>query len=312
MENSIWFTLVILASIIGALCTFSDNYIADVFFRGRLPQSQKVFLGPAYILTAFAIILLFPIQPIPLTSIIILLLVGAVTSLSDIPYRIALSKDDTTNVSLLQQISPIFYLIFGRMFLDQEISGWQLLAFIIVIIAPLIIIFSSRGRNRENKAKTSGLILIKSLLGALAGTLIVKFSQDFDIITVLFYSTLGRGLFSVFAALLRKNWQHRFKNVVRQNHGVKNLHFWFTLSMNHIFRVASSFIYYAALFLAPSVAVASVVAKTLDPIFVFSLGIVLSILWPNFGREKIQRRAILTHFTATTIAVIGIILMQIL
>ena len=74
----------------------------------------------------------------------------------------------------------------------------------------------------------------------------------------------------------------------------------------------SDFTYYIALSLAPAVAMASAVTKTLHPIMVFSFGVVLSVLWPNFGREKVKRKAILTHLTATAVAVVGIILMQIL
>ena len=58
---------------------------------------------------------------------------------------------------------------------------------------------------------------------------------------------------------------------------------------------------------------ASLVAATynvLELIFTFALGIILSIIWPKFGREKMERHVIVAHLIATILAAIGIILVQ--
>lgn len=303
-----WLAIAIVAAIISALCTFSDNYISDVLFKKRTPQAQGVFFGPAYLATALGLVLLLPIKGIPIFCAIGLIIAGAISSLGAIPYNIALGKDESTNVTILQQLSPIFYLILGRLILGEQIGGGQLLAFLVVLIAPTIIVLSSK-RGREGKIKIIGLVLAKSILAALAGTLVVKFGKDVDYTTMLFYVMLGKGLFDVVMIFVSKKWRTRFKNARKQT---KSIRFWTTLTIDHVISAASDFTYYTALILAPSVTMSAAVMKTLHPIFVFTFGVVLSILWPNFGREKVKRKVILTHLTATAIAVTGIILMQVL
>ena len=64
-----------------------------------------------------------------------------------------------------------------------------------------------------------------------------------------------------------------------------------------------------ALTLGP-VAIVSVVANASMMILTFVLGIILTIIWPNFGREKLKKRRVLAHLVATVLAVIGIIMLQ--
>lgn len=303
-----WLVLAIVAAILGAFCTFSDNYITDVLFKGRVPQAQNVFFGPAYLVTAFLLVLMFPLWSMPVLFAVGLVVAGAVSGLATIPYYIALSKDDSTNVTILQQLSPIFYLVLGRLFLGEEIVGGQLLAFLVVMIAPLIIILSSSKRGRETKMRTVGLVLVKSFLSALAGTMIVFFAKDCDLVTMMFYVILGKGLFGVSATMGLEKWRRRFKNARKQSGAIR---FWTTLVLDHFVSTTSDFTHYVALLLAPTVAMSSAIMKTLHPIFVFLFGVVLSVLWPNFGREKVKKRVILTNLIATTVAVIGIILMQV-
>jgi hypothetical protein len=40
------------------------------------------------------------------------------------------------------------------------------------------------------------------------------------------------------------------------------------------------------------------------------MGLLLTLIWPKFGREKLQKKVILVHFIATILVVIGIVLMQ--
>lgn len=309
MDNTTWLFLAIVAALASALTTFSDNYITDVLFKGRRPQAQKVFFGVAYILTAIMIVLLFPIHKVSILVMLGLIGAGAISGFASIPYYLALGKDDSTNVTILQQLSPIFYLILGRILLGEEIAGEQLVAFMVVLVAPLIVVLSTKGKRREAKIRNVGLIIINTLVSALAGTLIVKFGGNCDFATMLFFIAIGKGLTDVGLTIALKSWRKRFRDVMRRRHSMK---FWVTFISNHCLWLISDFTYYIALSLAPAVAMASAVTKTLHPIMVFSFGVVLSVLWPNFGREKVKRKAILTHLTATAVAVVGIILMQIL
>jgi hypothetical protein len=77
-----------------------------------------------------------------------------------------------------------------------------------------------------------------------------------------------------------------------------------------VFGVTKDFTYRAALFMAPSVAVASAASDSSTPIVIFFMGILLTLIWPEFGREKLNRKSIIVHLIATILVVVGIVLIQ--
>ena len=220
----------------------------------------------------------------------------------------ALSKDDTTNVTLLEQFSPIFYLIFGRFILGEQIGGAQLAAFLIVLAAPLLIVLSSKKRSKGNLIKTAGYVLVQVTIASLAHTLTAKYGAGVTPETMLFYLFIGKGIGDVIETVVVKKWRERWLHVWRKNH--TNPKFWLTMVIDHLLYVGYDACYFTALILAPTIAIAPAIIKTAKPILVFIFGIIFSILWPNFGREKINKRAVRIRLIATTLAVVGVVLMQ--
>ena len=305
----LWLVLTIIAALAAAIYTFFDNYIVDVFFKGRTPQAQKIFFGPAYLATAVLIALFANIQAMEVGNAIGLIMAGALASISYIPYYVALGKEEATSVTILEQLSPIFYLIFGWLILGESISGMQLAAFAIILLSPLVIVLGSHKSSQNSKIGIVLLMVGKVTISALANVSVVKFGGDSDLMTSIFYITLGKGLCDVVMSLIFKKWRVRFKQVAKKHR--KPLKFYGVFLVDHLLWLVSDFTYYAALTLAPVVAMVSAVAKSAQPIMVFVLGIILTAMWPKFGREKNNRRTIISHFIATVLAVIGIILMQI-
>ena len=82
------------------------------------------------------------------------------------------------------------------------------------------------------------------------------------------------------------------------------------LSINCLVRVVQQFAYRGALIAAPTVAIASVASDSAEPIVIFFMGLLLTLIWPKFGREKLQRKTVLVHLIATILVVVGIILLQ--
>lgn len=304
-----WIILTIIAAAAAAICTFYDNYLTDVVFKGKLSQSQKMFYGPAYLVTAIIILLIFPVEAVPILTAAGLIGAGMIVSVSSITYYIALEKDDTTNVTILQQFSPIFYLIFGRFILGEQITNGQLLAFLVVLSAPLLIIFTSHGRNKGAKFRTAGLVLTQVAIAALGHTIATSFGQSCDAITMVLYVMIGKGLGDIILMAFNKKWHARFKYVRKHT---KSVSFWGNLTAEHTLCVIYDACYYSALLVAPTIAVVPTIIKAATPILVFFFGIILSIMWPKFGREKVNKKSIAIRLTATTLATIGVVLMQVL
>ena len=57
-------------------------------------------------------------------------------------------------------------------------------------------------------------------------------------------------------------------------------------------------------------AIVSVTANSSQLILTFVMGIILTHLWPKFGREKLNKHIVRAHLIATVLAVIGIVILQ--
>lgn len=302
----LWVVLAIIAAATYAFCIFVDNYVTDIFFKNRKAQAQKVFYGPLTLFIAILIGVFGEIQTIPVENMLWLLISGVISGASLIPYVIALKRDESTNISLIEQLSPVFYLPLGWLMLGENISAVQIVALFIILIAPMMIIFSARKKGQKTKLTTAGLMLLKIIPHAIACVLVVKYGYDCSFVTMLFFVLLGRGIGDTVMTLVFKSWRKDFKKTIKRN-GKK---VYAVMTIDNLMWTVADFSYYAALMFAPALAMASGITKTLQPLLVFVFGIILTLLWPRFGREKLDRKTVMVHLVATIIAVLGIILMQ--
>ena len=81
--------------------------------------------------------------------------------------------------------------------------------------------------------------------------------------------------------------------------------------VNSILGVVADFTYRTALATAPAVALASAISDSSEPIVIFFMGIILTLIWPKFGREKLNKKTVLVHLIATILVVIGVAILQI-
>ena len=307
-----WLILVAIAVIFDVFRIYTDNYISDVYFKGRDVASQKMF--SAYGKTIFSVLVLaivgFSFSDFEPAAIGLLLLAGALSSLSEIPYYIALGIDDSTNIGIFMQLAPVLYLILGWLFLGDTFSPFQLIAIAIILIAPILIVVTSRKRSRKIKLHAALLAFLYILIAVIGNLLFVNVNGDnlntHLLVEGITITILGTGLTDGLTMLCLPKWRKRYRRVL-ENSKRKVL---IPLAASMTVGFVKSFAYRASLVLAPAVALASAVADSGEPIAIFFMGIVLTLIWPNFGREKLTKKTVLVHLTATLIVVAGIILMQ--
>ena len=305
-----WLVLVALAVIFDSLRIFTDNYTSDVYFKGRQAASQKLYHGYIHIVI-YGIILAFTgfnFFTTEITPLILLIISGALASIAGIAYFKALELDDSTNIGIFTQLSPVFYLILGWFFLGDTFSPLQLVAFVIILSAPFLIVFTTRKRSRKIKIRAVIYAFLYVIIAVTGNLLFVKandssinFVQEIGIIY------LSSGVVDVILAYTVKNWRHRFRTVAKQSKGK----IYVPLLANTLFGLIKQFSYRGALVTAPAVALASVAADSTEPIVIFFLGLVLTLIWPKFGREKLTRKTVLVHLIATALVVVGVVLLQV-
>ena len=305
-----WLVLVAIAVVADAIRVFADNYITDVYFKGKESVSQKHFYGWFFVILSIVMLFIFPvdIQATPLYLIGFLILAGCLNSLAGIPYYRAMEMDDTTNISIFVQLAPIVYLVFGWIALHESFSPHQLLGFAIILCGPFLVIATTRKRSRKVKIKAAIQAALYVVISVVANLIFVKTSDvtEMSFVQDMIFIFLGKGIGNIIICGFKPTWIQRFNTVVKKTKG-KMLR---PLIINAIIGITKDFTYRAALTLAPAVAIASVATDSASPIVVFFLGILFTIIWPAFGREKLEKKTVLVHMIATILVVAGIIILQ--
>lgn len=304
-----WLALVLITVIFDSTRIFIDNYISDHYFKGNGAVSQKLFYSYAFIILAIILLIIFGLDFSNPFAIIVFFASGLMHSLAGIPYYKALELDDSTNLGIFIQFAPVLYLIFGWFLLDEKFSIFQLLAFLLIIAAPLLIVFTAKKRSRKIKLKAIFYSLIYVFITVLANIIFVK--ENLIAENLSFYSEmalifLGKGVGNIFIIYTHPKWRKRFITVFKSSHK-KVLR---PLFSSYFISITKDFTYRGALALAPSVALASAATDSTTPIMIFFMGIILTLLWPEFGREKLNKKSVLTHLIATVLVVTGIIILQ--
>ncbi len=307
-----WLIFVAIAVFFDAIRIFTDNYISDVHFKGRDVAAQKLF--SAYVKPILAVVVLFitgfNIADFDTTTIILLISSGFLLSIADVAYYYALGIEDSTNIGIFIQLAPVLYLVLGWMFLGDVFSPIQLLAIAIILIAPVMIVLTSRKRSRKVKLKAVALAFTYVFISVIANLIYVKAnSETLDLNTIIqevSFVIMGTGIMDFVLMYTMPNWRSRFRRVQKTSKNKVLIPLAVSLTAGTI----KNYAYRTALVVAPAVALASAASDSVEPIVIFFMGLVLTLIWPKFGREKLDKKTVIVHLVATILVVIGIFLMQ--
>ena len=302
----LWLILSIAAALAWSIGAFIDNYQTDVIFNKKLPESMKIINGISYLIAAAVFFFVVRPETIEIWQIVLLMLSGIFASLSSIPYFAGLKYEEATGAAIYYQLIPIIYLIAGWSIFNEPITPRQIIGFIVIIIAPILIIFSRKTiRSRRKEYASAFFFILYVILAATSGILSTRVGEDVSFTTVFFYFLLGRGLSDVTLFATHANWQKRIKYIWHH----KRAPFLITVIITQIITIFAEASSRWSLILGVA-ALAAVVTNASELIITFVLGIILSAIWPKFGREKLTRHVVVAHLLAVILCVIGIIILQ--
>lgn len=304
-----WLLCIAIAVFASACGIFIDNYVSDYYFKGREANAQKNFYWLPFLIIGIVCICIAGVNfiDIPFYLYILFILSGATTSIAGIFYYKALEVSDSTDFGIFAQLSPVFYLILGWLFLGQNITTVQFIAFIIIFSAPLLIVMTTKKRSRHLRLKAVLYTTLDILTDAIAALLFVKFNtSDVNFVTEIGFVFLGKGLGNALIMLAKPKWRKRYRYVVKTS----DYKIYFPFIGGVLASLANTFARNMAMVLAPSIAIASSIIDSARPIMIFFLGLLFTLLWPRFGREKMKRKVIAVHLIATILVVLGICLIQ--
>ena len=302
----LWLILCILAALAWSISAFIDNYQTDVIFRGKTPQAMKVLNGPTYIAIAIIAGIVMQVQlPGDFLQIALLLLAGAFCSVGALAYYQALETEESTGVAIFYQLQPVLMLIADYFIFGENITIQQILGFIIILTAPVVVIASRRrAKSRHIALKTAGFMIIHSIFAVISAEICTRSSSGMDFRAIFILYIFGRGLTDCLLGFIPKYYK-RHKYILKRQPAA----YVGSVVINQTICAFADCAYRYGLILGFS-AIVSAVANAAELIITFTLGIIISIIWPVFGREKLHRHIIVAHLIAVILCVVGIIIIQ--
>ncbi|HYC83372.1 MAG TPA: EamA family transporter [Candidatus Paceibacterota bacterium] len=228
---------------------------------------------------------------------------GLLLTLSIYFYLKALNEEETSAVIPLALLAPVFGYILSYLLLGEILSLRQILACLIIIFGALILSLEiNEGRRLRFKHGALGYMALCTFFQAGQETLF-KFATIGNSFAVsIFWTHVGILAFGLAIAFFKRGALREFFISIKTSGKTV---FGVNISSEALSSVAYIIRDYTIL-LAPVAIVMTF--NAFQPVFVFLLGILLSIFAPNFIKEKTTRRHLIHKGTATAVMVLGAVM----
>ena len=290
-----------------SLSGFFDNFFVDVYCRRLNAMCMIGVYAALNLLICFGILVwrwdLVINSNLGLTEVGVFLLSAATNFLGSIPYYKALKKNDTTDVTLLVQMSPVIALVLSFVFLGEAISPMQFGAFILIFAAIMLIVLNVGKKRMKSGLKVVSLVLAACVCWVVADILFASQARGTEFITSFFWFILGGAIAQIIALIFVKSWRKDAKKFLSKNSKKKIL----TITINQLVWLVAAIAWRYGLTVMP-VAILSVVSGVLRLVLTFLLGIILTRIWPKFGREKISKKTVINHTVAIVILAFALVM----
>ncbi|MCX6757963.1 MAG: EamA family transporter [Candidatus Nomurabacteria bacterium] len=292
-----WLLIAIWAPLLWALSNHIDKYLITRFGEGIGIRGLITFSA---LMSGLIIIISYVVDPNVFSILsadrFILMISGVLYTLAILLYLYALSHDEASVVTPTFQLIPVFAFFLGFIFLNEMMTGRQMLGGLVVILGAIII--STNFTTFKFRKKVFWLMISSSLAFAIYNILF-KVGAGETFWTAIFWQSIGTFISGIFMFCL-PSFRRDFLSIFKKD-SVAIVGF---SSLVEITTVAGNMLISKAVILAPVVAMVLMV-ESFQPIFVFVLGIIITVFIPVFGKEDLSRKMIIQKICAIAIILAG-------
>ncbi len=301
-----WFLIALLPPIFWGITSHIDKYLLTRFFKGGA-------VGAVMIFSASIAMLLLPIIAIIHPAVLhnfnlgylLITANGTLYLLATIPYLYALNKDDASLTIPLFQMIPVISFILGYIFLGETLTQNQIIGGLIIIISAMFISLKlSEIKKLHMEWDVFFLMALSSFLYALNFIFFKYFTLETDFWTTSFWEYIGFGLFGIFLLVFVKSFRSEFLRVIKVN----RLQVLGINGVNEVLNIIAKISFNFATTLTPVTIIW--IMNGLQPLFVFILGIILTILFPKISKEDISKRTLIQRIIAIIAITFGVYLVN--
>lgn len=299
-----WLLFAFLGPVCWAVSTHIDKYLVDRYFHDSDTAVLMLFTA----LTGVALLpVIWWIEPTilqpSLGAIAVMTVSGILYMGAMLFYLRAIQSEEASVVAPLFQASTLFTFLLGYLFLHERLGTMQILGGALIIGGALGLSVQGRGSAGRFNARLVLLMLAATFVLALSTVLFKFFAVRGDFWTTTFWTFSGEGLFGL-ALLCRPGYRRQLIELFRRSPGaVAGIN-----AANELINLGAGLgVRYAAL-LAP-VALVSAISST-TTLFVFAIGILLTVLFPRFGREDLSIRNLVKKGLGALLIAAGVALIE--
>lgn len=300
-----WFIIAIIAPFIWAISNFVDKFLISKYFKSDI--RTLVVYSSLIGLPVALLIGIFKPQVLALNWItgFLIILNSLLLIFYLFPYYKSLSKADASVVIPIFQMIPVFSYFLAFFVLGETLSDLQ-------IFGSLLIIFGAVGISLNFKKKRIHLIkdvfflqLLASFIVALNYLFFKFFAIQLDFWTVSFWQYAGFAIFGLFLLIFIKSYRESFFLSIKINKSkIIKLNV-----LNETINIIGMLIFSFATLLAPLALVG--VINGFQPLFVFLIGIGLTIFFPHLIKENIDKKVLLQKTIFIILMLLGAIILNV-
>lgn len=298
-----WFLISLISPIVLSVVNHADKYLLSKHFKGRGIGSIFLF-SSLFSIVVLPLIVIFghvEIFNISILDALCLLFIGMLNPIAFYLYLKALSKEETSVVIPLLQMIPVFGYFLSYPILGEILTTQQLLASLLVILGIVILSIDFDIDNKISiKKQVLVLIALSSFFFALHDVLFkAVVINDGSFIISTFWQYSGLTILGILVFSFNSVYRNQFLDIFR----TKNYKI---LSVNigsEVLYILANITNNFATLLAPVALV--LVVSSYQPLFVFIIGILLTIVVPSIGIEKITLKHLVQKLLSIIIIIIG-------
>jgi drug/metabolite transporter (DMT)-like permease len=299
-----WLAFALSGPVLWAISTHLDKYLVERYFKHTDVAVLLVFTALMGLVMMPAIAILDPtVLARDATSIALMSLSGLLYMGGIFFYLQALQHHEASVVAPFFQSSPLFGYTLGYVVLGETLTATQLTGGALIVGGVLFVSIGSGPKRERFRWRLAALMLTCGFVLSLSTLIFKIFAVHEEFWATTFWMFAGEALFGV-GFLCIAGYRAQFLRLLRENSGALiGIN-----ASNELINLGGALGNRYALIFAPLSIVQAIGSTT--TLFVFLIGVTLTLLFPAFSREDISARELAQKGAAAVLVAIGVALVS--
>jgi len=299
-----WLLFAFSGPVLWAVSTHIDKYLVERFFKNSDTAVLIVFTALiGAVMLPFILIWQRGVFAIPLSAMAVMIVSGVLYMGAMLFYLRAIQQEEASTVAPFFQVSTLFTFALAWLILGEALGWVQIGGGVLIVAGAMLLSLDSSLRFGKLKWRFAGLMVLCGGVIAISSVLFKYFAVRDAYWVTTFWTTVGQVLFGL-AIMAVPHYRKQFFALFAKSPGAVVA----INGANELINLGGGLgVRYA--YLGAPVALVSAISST-STLFVFAIGIALTVFAPKLGREDLSRRNLLQKGAAAVLVAAGVALIN--